>query len=135
MYLIESQKNVIFYLVANKKKLVLILAALLLVLGNLFFGIEYFLQAKKIQSLEKEIEARQTNDRVVNFLNIFIENVLKTDKEVSFEDRLKLENAIRDIDDPEILARWEKFTSASYENDIQNGVKDLLQVPVKKITY
>lgn len=73
--------------------------------------------------------------RVVNFLALFIQKVLKVDKEVSFEDRLTLENSVRGIDDPEILSKWEKFTQGSNESQIQQSVKDLLELLVNKITY
>ena len=85
--------------------------------------------------MQQEVTAKQTNVKVANFLSLFIEKVLKTDKEVSFEDRLKLENAIRDINDPELLAKWEAFTSGANEFEIQKGVKDLLEALARKITY
>lgn len=87
------------------------------------------------QKLNHVIKSQKTNEKVVSFLNLFIEKVLKTDKEVSFEDRLKLENAIRDTGDPNLLVRWEQFTGGSNETEIQQGVKDLLEALAKKIVY
>ena len=68
-----------------------------------------------------------------SFLNLFIEKVLKSNQEITFEDRLKLENAVRDINDPEILATWEQFTGGTNEAENQKGVKELLATLVKKI--
>jgi|SRR3989344_5187931 len=83
--------------------------------------------------LQQELAQQQTNAKVVNFLNLFIQKVLKSDTEVSFESRLGLETAIRDINDPELLAKWEAFTGGTNEDEIQKGVKDLLEALVKKI--
>jgi len=121
-------------IIQNKKNLVVVIIVLLLLIGNIFFGIKYFLQIKETQKIQKELSTRRTNDKIVNFLNLFIEKVLKTDKEVSFDDRLKLENTIRDINDSEILSKWEKFTNGTNEAEIQQGVKDLLEILAQKIT-
>ena len=119
----------------SKKNIIVAGVIAVLLLGNIIFGVNYFLQAKETADLQKQIETQKTNEKVVRFLDIFIQKVLKTDKEVSFEDRLKLENAIRDINDPELLAKWEAFTNGTNEAQIQQGVKDLLEAIVKKIVY
>ncbi len=119
---------------ANKKGRVVALVLFLLAAGNAYFGTQYVLLAQENKQLHQEVEAKQGKEQAVVFLNLFIEKVLKTDKEVSFEDRLKLENAIRDINDPELLAKWEKFTSGTTEEQIQQGVKDLLEALGKKIS-
>ena len=119
----------------SKKNIIVAGVIAVLLLGNIIFGVNYFLQEKETADLQKQIETQKTNEKVVRFLDIFIQKVLKTDKEVSFEDRLKLENAIRDINDPELLAKWEAFTNGTNEAQIQQGVKDLLEAIVKKIVY
>ncbi len=118
----------------SKKKIILAIIILLFALGNTFFAVKYFLQIKETAKLQKEIKTQQINGKVINFLNLFIQKVLKTDKPVSFEDRLQLENAVRNINDPEILSKWERFTGGTNETEIQQGVKDLLEVLVKKIS-
>jgi hypothetical protein len=73
--------------------------------------------------------------KVINFSTLFIEKVLKAKTEVAFEDRLKLENAVRDLDDPAILGLWEKFTESGDQDQAQEAVKNLLDSLVKKISY
>lgn len=119
----------------NSKKLGLAIIILLLILGNIFFGVKYFSQKKETIKIEEELQSKKTNGKVVNFLSLFIEKVLKTDKEITFENRLKLENSVRDIGDQEILYRWEQFVAGTTESEIQERVKDLLSVLVNKITY
>ncbi|OGZ69893.1 MAG: hypothetical protein A3F47_01115 [Candidatus Staskawiczbacteria bacterium RIFCSPHIGHO2_12_FULL_38_11] len=120
---------------SHKKHLVYFVLIAIVILSIVALVFSYFFQAQKIAELQKQVAAQKTNTKVVNFLNLFIDKVLKTDKEVSFEDRLKLENAIRDINDPELLAKWEQFTGGTNEAEIQKGVKDLLEALAHKIAY
>jgi len=114
---------------------VLLAIVLLLLLLNIFFATGLFLEFKQVEALKTEVKAHQTNAKVLDFLNLFVDKVLESNSEVSFEDRLKLENAIRNINDPDLLAKWESFTSSSNEVQIQQQVKDLLKALIKKISY
>ncbi len=107
----------------------------MLIFGNIFFGLQYYFAAKTNAQLQQQLQTRQVNVKIVNFLNLFIVKVLKSNTEISFEDRLKLENAVRDINDPQILATWQKFTAGTNETEVQAGVKDLLQILASKIVY
>ena len=117
----------------RRRKLLETIVLILLVFGNIFFGINYYLQLQEVKKINQQLQAEQTNAKVVNFLNLFVEKVLKTDQPVSFDDRLKLENAVRDINDPNILAKWEQFTGGQTVDQIQAAVKDLLEALVRKI--
>jgi hypothetical protein len=46
---------------------------------------------------------------------------------------LKLENAVREIQDKEILDQWIKFTESKTEDEAQKNVKDLLEILVNKL--
>lgn len=122
-------------IIIEKKKIILAVITLIIVFGVVFLGVVYFLQEQKIQRLQKELNARQTNVKIVNFLDTFVKKVLKAEGEVSFEDRLKLENAVRDLNDKELLSLWEKFTQAQTSEQIQQNVKNLLEGLVNKIMY
>jgi len=135
MYLIESQKNVILYLVANKTKMILGLVIFLLILGNVVFGSLYFLQAIKMEKAQKELEVKRSNDKILSFFKTFIDKVLKSDKEVSFRERLKLENEVRDLNDKDILAQWEKFISSATEQEAQKEVTNLLDLLINKVYF
>jgi hypothetical protein len=52
---------------------------------------------------------------------------------VDFDTRLSLENGVRDLKDPEIMAEWQNFTGSKTEADAQNSVKKLLEMLVDKI--
>jgi hypothetical protein len=79
------------------------------------------------------LQTQTTNEKVLEFTNLFIEKVLKAQTEVGFETRLKLENAVRNLNDEEILAQWQKFTESKTEAGAQEEVKNLLQMLVSKI--
>lgn len=98
----------------------------------LFLAACAFLWVKNIK-LEKEnadLKSQRTytteQEKIVDFGNQFVDQVLKSNKEVDFDTRLKLENNVREVDDADILAQWQKFTESKNEAEAQNEVKNLL---------
>ncbi len=114
-------------------KVFLWVVLILLLLSNVILGAYYYAQSKEVKNLQSQLRERQVNEKVVNFLSLFVKKVLKAKQEVSFEDRLQLENAARDIGDSELLLKWVEFTEGVNESQIQNRVKDLLEALVSKI--
>lgn len=120
---------------ATKKNVILTAIILILLAGNIFFGVNYFLLQSSWQEIVAEQRGWQFDKKVLAFAELFIDKVLKAEKEVSFDERLKLENAVRDLNDKEILTQWEKFTNSKTEAEAQEEVKNLLELLVKKISY
>ncbi len=125
----------------NKQKLMIILIIGLSVM-NVFLLYRYLLITKEVEKIkiasslpEKNavIFPNTKNERIINFLKLFITKVLKAEGEVDFETRLKLENAVREIQDKEILDQWIKFTESKTEEEAQKNVKDLLEILVNKL--
>jgi Na+-transporting NADH:ubiquinone oxidoreductase subunit NqrC len=116
----------------NRSKTILIIILILLV-GNVFLGIKYFSVIKELRQTQAALEIQVINDKVLEFANLFIEKVLKSETEVDFETRLKLENAVRNLGDEEILNQWQKFTESKTESDAQAEVKNLLGMLINKI--
>lgn len=121
-------------IIVNTKKFFGAVAIILLIFGVVFFGVDNYFKSKQIKELQAEADTRETNNGAIVFLDLFIKKVLRSEGEISFEDRLQLENAVRNIKDPVILEKWEKFTGAETEPQIQESVKNLLEALVKKIT-
>ena len=115
-----------------KQKTFLILILILLA-GNIFLGIKYFLVVKELRQTQAALQTQKTNEKVLEFAKLFIKEVLKAEKEVDFETRLKLENAVRNLDDEEILKQWSEFVNSKTESEAQNQVKNLLELLVSKI--
>ena len=121
--------------ITNNKKLVLIILIGILVIGNVFFIARCILSQREIKEKQQELEEKKTDLKVLNFLSLFIDKVLKASGEVSFDDRLKLENSVRELQDEEVLTQWESFTGAATETQVQQEVKNLLEMLVKKVMY
>ena len=116
----------------NKPKIILIIILILLA-GNVFLGVKYFSLVKELRQTQTALQTQTTNEKVLEFTKLFIEQVLKAETEVDFETRLKLENGVRNLDDEEILAQWHKFTESETEAGAQEEVKNLLEMLVGKI--
>lgn len=119
----------------SKQKIILIIIISILVAGNVLLGVSYFFTQKKLQTTIQQLKNQRNNEKIINFARLFIDKVLKAEKEISFEDRLKLENDVRDLDDNEVLTQWEKFIASKTETDAQQEVKNLLELLLKKIPY
>lgn len=116
-----------------KKRIIFIAVIGALIISNAYFALKANSLGGELANAKKEISLFNRNGKVISFSRLFIENVLKSDKEVDFDTRLKLENAVRDIKDDEILAQWDKFTKSQTEQGAQNEVKNLLDLLMKKI--
>ena len=119
--------------IMTDRKTILIIIILLLLTGNVFFGMKYFAVQKEFSQAQMALEAQKIQGQVLDFTKLFIEKVLKAENEVDFETRLKLENAVRNLDDEEILAQWNRFVESKTENEAQEEVKNLLEMLVNKI--
>jgi len=119
----------------TKKQIIITILVALLAAGNAILGVGYYFSRLQIKDYEKQVKVQQTSGKILQFTNLFVNKVLQAQTEVSFDDRLKLENAVRDLNDPQILSQWEKFTNSQTESDAQQQVKNLLALLIKKITY
>lgn len=99
----------------------------------LFIG-QWYIYYKDIQATKNLLSIYQTNQKVVDFTKLFIAKVIKAKSDVSFEDRLKLENAVRDINDQKIFNQWQKFTEAKDPVQAQEEAKNLLEILANKVT-
>ena len=122
----------------NKPKpiayLVLIIFFLISLAGNVFFGLWNAQMQKDLRLIKSELEAKNNNIGIINFTEMLVRDVLSSDNEVSFETRLQLENAVRELDDVEILDQWKKFTESAVEVQAQMEVKKLLKILLSKAT-
>ena len=116
----------------NKLKIPLIIILILLA-GSIFFGFKYFSVQKELNQVQTSLETQKTNEKVLDFAKLFIEKVLKAETEIDFETRLKLENAVRNLGDEEILEQWNKFVNSKTEAEAQEQVKNLLEMLIDKV--
>ena len=108
---------------------ILILVAIVLVLAG-----RYYIEKHDLIAAQNTVKTFQYDQKVLNFTKLFITKVLKADGEVSFEDRLLLENTVRAINDKTIFNQWQKFVNAKTALEAQIEVKNLLEMLVNKIS-
>ena len=106
---------------------------LILLAGDVFLGVRYFSAAAELRQNQTALETQNVNDKVLEFTKLFIGEVLKAKTEVDFKTRLKLETAVRNLEDEEILVQWLKFVESENEVEAQEEVKNLLEILLNKI--
>jgi len=106
-------------------KIILGAMALISIGAAVFFGVRYSAAQEELQRTNAELKTYTTNEKILAFGRLFVEKVLKSG-EVSFDDRVKLENAALAIENVEVLAAWKRFVESKTELEAQVGVKDLI---------
>lgn len=118
----------------NLRTTILIIITALVAIIIILAG-QCFIFYQNIQTLKDINRTYVYNEKVLNFTQLFIAKVIRATGDVSFEDRLQLENAVRDIGNKDIFDQWQKFTEDKTEAQAQEDVKILLDLLVNKITY
>lgn len=116
-------------------KITVILIIILLFLSTVTFFTVWVLTEQELKTANSNIQVNQINGRVLTFSRLLTDKVLSGDKEVSFEDRLKLENAVRDLNDQEVLSQWQEFTKSDSGVSSQKYFSQLLKTLLAKISY
>ena len=116
----------------GKKKL-LAVVAVILVLASVFFAWQYFATKQELQQARAQLKQNVFHRNTLEFTKAFVNKVLNARQEVSFDDRLRLENMVRDLNDKQVLDQWNKFVGSQTESDAQEQVKILLSLLLSKI--
>ena len=112
---------------------ILAIIIVLLVAGNLYTVSRYLALQKELLATKAIAVTRTVSDKILSFDRLFIEKVRKAKGEVSFNDRLQLENSVRDLNDNQILTAWNTFVNSRSQNDAQEAVRTLLDILAQKI--
>ena len=131
----QNQSSQSPVLADKKLHLGVILLVVLLVASTLFFGYRAYVLDGELDRLKASGAdvAPLLNQPVLNFSRLFVEKVLEAEAEIDFETRLELENAVRDLNDVEILAKWNDFTKSDVEAEAQKNVRALLKVLLERM--
>lgn len=109
------------------------LAIGILLVAFLVAGFGYLSTQKKLTVAESSLVTADQVKEVALFNKMFVEKVLASKAQMSFDDRLELENSVRKLSDVEILRLWRAFTNSKSDADAQVQVKDLLQLLAAKM--
>ncbi|MDO8598963.1 MAG: hypothetical protein Q7S02_02555 [bacterium] len=115
------------------KTKILTLLLVVVAAAGVILGTQYLKLADELTAMREQVVAKQTNAKVLDFAQLFVAQVLRAEHEVDFETRLKLETAVREISDAEILAQWNRFTASANEKDAQAAMKELLSLLLAKM--
>ena len=118
----------------DKTKLVTNILLLVLVAGNLYLGVQYT-QTIKRDDAKLQAETQKTDERLKTskFLKLFIDKVLSTNGEISFEDRVKLEADVRALGDESLVKQWENFVASKDSTEAQKTAVLLMSMLMNKM--
>lgn len=117
-----------------KLRMIIIVTVSLLASAVIYLSVECFLLVKELRTAEYHLKVQQTNEKAAFFVKLFINKILLSTDTISFEDRLKLENAVRNLADPEIFSQWQKFTASDNAAETQKIVGNILKLLVDRIS-
>ncbi len=100
---------------------------LVLLAGNLYFSAQYIYNLRNEKAPTVDEGAREiTRIKNANFLKLFIDKVIKSNGTVSYEDRVQLENDVRQIRNPALAAQWELFVGSKDPKKAEVAASDLM---------
>lgn len=108
-------------------------AILILIAGNVFAGFLYFQAKNELKQVQSLLAMGNEENKTLIFLDLLVGKVLNNAGEVSFDDRLLLENSVREIGNTAILDEWSRFSNSQTEDEAQAAMKNLLSLLVKNI--
>ncbi len=114
------------------KKTIFTSILILSLLANLVLA---FLWVNNAYATARVTQNQQVNLKILSFAHLFIGKVLMSDTDVDFNTRLMLETAVRNLNDQEILAQWQSFTTAANGQSASDEAKKLLDLLIRKISY
>lgn len=107
-----------------------------LFIASLFCSVYFYLEYRDVKKeYDNFSKIKEFNKKVIFFNKIFVEKVLIKSDQVSYEDRIKLENAVIATEDEELISQWHSFLNSKTEAEAQEQTKQLLLLFVTKITY
>lgn len=116
----------------NKTSTILVIIIIILLFLNIFFGFKFFTTQKQ---LNNNLSSDETAKKVAIFNKVFVDKVLRSQGEIVYEDRLKLENAAADTNNAQVIDQWHKFLDSQTEQEAQQRVVELLNIMANKISY
>lgn len=118
----------------NKTRLFVITIITLLAASNIYLAVMYGLSQLEAAQTRSQLKSQETNEKALLFAKLFIDKVLLGEGTVDFEDRLKLENAVREINDQKIFNEWQTFTASQGDSEVQASAARLLGLLFDKVS-
>jgi len=106
----------------DKKTIFITLLCVLFVVSLAVNGFLVFVLTKNQASLEQ----LEVSKKILDFRNMFTQDVLLSNKEIDFDTRLAMETSVRNLNNPEIFSQWQKFTNSQTKKRQPLKLKDCL---------
>jgi hypothetical protein len=117
-----------------KTRLVSNILMLILLAGNIWFSVQYTSNIKEqADAQEQEQAISQKRFQIAKFLKLFIDKVLDTQGTVSFDDRVALEDGIRQLGDPALTDQWAAFVASKDTKSAQDSAIKLMSMLSNKM--
>ena len=110
-------------------KIVFIIILCLSVVLNIALAV---LLVKTVNNCNQSIASLASKNQILDFTQMFVQKILMANQDIDFDTRLELETEVRNLNDQDILAQWQKFTKSTTKTDASNEAKNLLELLVKK---
>lgn len=117
--------------VLDKTNLLSNFLLLIMLAGNIYLSIQYI---SNIQ-LAATAKVDNTNVRIQTsrVLKEYIDIVLNTQGTISYDDRVKLESDVRQLQDPLITKQWEAFVASKDAKTAQTNAVHLMSMLANKM--
>ena len=113
--------------VMDRTRLISNILMVVLLAGNIFFSIQYtqniLMEKTKLEEAQAKEAARYQDAKL---LKGFINTVINTSGPITIEDRIKLENDIRQSHDVDVIKYWENFAASKDGQSAQNAAVKLM---------
>jgi hypothetical protein len=115
--------------VMEKTRFISNVLLVILLAGNLYFSVQYVHNLKESQVPVIDKGAQEVMQiKNANFLKLFINKVVKSSGTVTYEDRVQLENDVRQIHNPALTAQWEVFVDNKDPKLAEQAATDLMLI-------
>ena len=113
--------------ILDRSRLVANLLMVVLVAMNIYFSVQYSAEIRANED-RQDAEQEKTAERIqqAKFMKLFVDNVLGTSGVITFDDRVRLENDIRDLEDVKALELWEVFVASEDATEAQVNAVELM---------
>ena len=120
--------------VLDKTRMVSNILMLLLVAGNIFFSVQYtqniLAQQDKVDQAIAQDSVRIQNTRL---MKSFVDIIFNANGTITLEDRIKIENDVRQTHDADIIKLWEAYSSAKDGKAAQTSAVKFMVILANKM--
>ncbi len=117
-----------------KKNLLPTLIILILLISNIYLSTQFFSVNKQLQQIKSQNTGTvSVRAQALQVLREYLDVVLNTKGTVSADDRIKLENDLRQLQDQKITTAWDQFVGSKDSNTSKENAVKLIALLEDKI--